>query len=434
MNKNHFCILFMLLTFTTVILQACDTKDDSVIPEISVIEPSSGKTYENGDTISVYAVFSDNVQLNTVEFSLVDRDNKPMLPTISLVPGQNPFTLQGDYIIDDPMLPGGTYQLRFRASDGVNVTNHFVGIQIHELERHMLYPIIVTHPEPGKWLAYRLTNNGEWMEFCTHTGDYSGSAVNSPASLFYMCGIIQSDLTAIKLPGGATVWSVKPRFHQSQRWFEGITFSYPNLYVSCAEGNIRAYNETGNEIYKSETYTNAFPRLSVLTKNFVISSFKDAFSNNKFLIAFHNTGGAMIYNRFVQTDVACLLHTGSDKVLVLGNSSGQGEISLYNGADNSLVPLHSFYEGTFYKAVAMDNDNYMISTSAGLYRYQLSINSLTPFALKAINGNIACDNNAQVVYAATGKMLEVYDFPGASLVESYPLPDTALDLHLVFNK
>lgn len=60
-------------------------------------------------------------------------DNKPMLGNINIIPGENPFSLKGDYIIDDPMLPGDIYQLRFRASDGTNVTNNFVKIQIHEL-------------------------------------------------------------------------------------------------------------------------------------------------------------------------------------------------------------------------------------------------------------------------------------------------------------
>jgi hypothetical protein len=236
------------------------------------------------------------------------------------------------------------------------------------------------------------------------------------------------------LTDGVALWHVKPGFNQTQRWFEGISFNYPKLYVTCTEGDIRGYDKTGNEIYKSEAYTNEVPHLSVTTKNFVVGSFANAFSNERFLVAFHNIGGKMIYNKFIETDVVGLIHTSGDKVLVFGNRNGQGEILLYNGADNSLLSMQLFYEGTFREAATIDTENYMIATSAGLFRYRLSSNSLTPFVPGIINGNIACDNTSQYIYACSGKMLKVYTFPFATLAESYSLPDTIVDLHLVFNK
>jgi hypothetical protein len=142
----------------------------------------------------------------------------------------------------------------------------------------------------------------------------------------------------------------------------------------------------------------------------------------------------MIYTKFIQTDVVELLHANGDNVLVFSNSNGQGEISVYDGSDNSIYMTHSFPDGTFKEAATMDSDNYLVATSVGLYWYRLSNNSLTPFVAKQINGQVACDNTSQLVYTSSGKMLEVYTFPFATLVESYPLPDSLADLHLVFNK
>jgi hypothetical protein len=331
-------------------------------------------------------------------------------------------------------LPGGVYQLRFRASDGANVTNRFVEIQIQELAQKLLYPVIVTHPETGTWNAYRQMPNNVWKEICVQTGDYCGSAVNPAASQFYMCGVFQSGLMAMHLPEGDVLWTVKPGIHQSQRWFEGISFDFPQLYVSCAEGNLRGYDKMGKEIYKSETFPNAVPYLSVTTTNYITGAFKDAFSNNRFLVIFHNQGGLMIYNKFMESEIAALLPVKGDKVLVLSNGNGQGEISLYNGADNTLVPMHSFYEGPFHEAVALDTDNFLISASSGLYWYRLSNNSLTMFVSGIVNSTIACDPTEQLIYACTGKKMEIYAFPYATLLESYALPDTAIDLHLVFNR
>lgn len=433
MDKIYTCFSLLFLTICFGILQSCDTKKDTICPEIIVNHPTRASIYENGDTIRFQAVMSDESKLTTVGISLVDENNKPLLSTISLVPDTNPFTFEGDYIIDDPLLPGGVYQLRFQALDGENVTNHFIEIQIHELEQRLLYPVVVTHPEPGKWLVYKQKDDKVWQQVYTHSGDYSGSAVNSAGSQFYICGISQTGITSINLTDGNVDWTVKPGIHQSMRWFEAIQFTYPNLYASITEGTIRGYNKIGNEIYKSGKYSNAVPYQSVTTQNFVISSFKDAFSNDRFLVTFHNPGGLMINNKFFEGEIAGLSFVKSDKILVFSNSNGQGKISLYDGFDNMLSTLYPFFGGVITKAVVLDSDNYMLATSNGLYWYRLSNNSLTLFVAKEFE-EIVYDITTQCIFACSGKALTVYSFPDAALLESYPLPDTAVALHLVFNR
>jgi len=428
-------VLFSILLITgTLFFAGCDTETDSESPKITVNQPLAGSFFDNGDTIFFHAEISDNTQLTNSEVILVDQDNKPMLASINRVPDTNPYAFSGSYVIDDPLLPGGKYQLRFQATDGVNTTNQFVEINVHELERQLLYPLIVTNPENGKWMVYKLENNHSWQEFYSHTGDYCGSAINSAASLLYMCGVYQKGLTAVQLANGEQLWYVKPEIYHLQRWFEGVSFSYPNLYISCTQGNIRGYDQTGKEIYKSETYPVSIPHLSVTTKNFVIGSFRDDFSNDRYLVAFHHEGGLMIHNKFIQGDVAGLMQIENDRVLVFSNSSGQGEISVYNGADNSLSSLHPFYDGTFYEAAAIDSDNYLVSGSSGNYWYKLSLNSLVPFIPAEINSQIAYDNISHLIFSCVGKLMKVYTFPGAQLTESIALPDTAVDLHLVYNK
>ncbi len=434
MNRILSDFLLFVFAASTLLLASCADEEDTEFPKISVSQPSENAIYDYGDTIRFEAVCNDNNKLISIEVMLVDMDNKPMLGNIGIVPGENPFSLKGDYMIDDPMLPGGIYQLRFRASDGTNVTNSFVKIQIHELERQMLYPVIVTHPEENKWKAYRLINGPDWQEIYTHNGDYSGSAVNSSASQLYICGESQSDLAAFRLPDGLALWHVKPGIHQSLRWFEGIIFNYPFLYVSCAEGNIRSYDKTGIEVYKTGTYPNSIPNVSVVTKNFVIGSFKDSFNNEKSLIAFHNEGGLMIRNKFIQPEVVSLLFLENDNVLVFSNMNGQGSILLYNGTDNTLAELHPFFEGAFYEAVALDSDNFLVTGSSGIFWYKYSKNSLSPFATDLMYNQLACDNTSQLVFASSGNLMKVFSFPFATLEESYTMPANAIDLHLVFNK
>ncbi len=434
MQKNYSYPLLISGILLIIIAFSCKNDTDYGYPEISVSKPLPGSFYENGDTIKFQADFSDDNKLTSIEVMLVDMDNKPVLPVVNITPNKNPYSFQGDYYINDPTLPSGRYYLRFQASNGNNVTNKFVEVQLFELMKEMLYPIIVTHPETDIWFAYRLENDIKWVKCFTQTGDYTGCAVNSAGSQFYMCGNSISNLSSIRLPDGFLQWDVKPVYYQSNNWFGGIEFSYPNLFVSCAEGNIRGYNKTGNEIYKSETFHHAEPRLLVSTNNYVIAEFVDAFSSDKFLVTFHNPGGKMFGSKFFEGNVIDLIHTTGEKILVFSNLEGQGSISQYDATYNTLSTLHPFYSGVFIDAAKMDNDNYIISSSAGIYLYRLSNNSLTPLLSDFKDAKIECNTVSQQFYTCSANEMRVYSFPNPVLLQSIPLPDTVVDFHLVYNK
>lgn len=430
------CSLFFVISVSLLaaITMGCSQHEDSEFPEITVMMPVIHSVFENGDTIEFRALISDNQHIAGVNIQLVDIDNKPVLGAISSSPVTNPFIFEGEYIINDPLLPGGMYHLRFQSSDGVNITNRFVQVQVQEMDRQMLYPVIVAKSPGNIWKAYRLPETAIWKEFASHTGDYCGSGINSETSQFYFCGKYLSDLDAVKLPDGIPAWKVKPGFNGSQRWFESVAFYSPHLYVSCFEGNIRGYDKYGIEIYKSESFADAYPYLLVAAKNLLLGAFRDDFSTNRYLAAFHKQGGKLIYSKFIRKDVTGLMHTTGDKVLVFSNSDGYGDISLYNGADNTLYPLRSFTEGTFHEAVAMDGDTYYISTSAGIYRYQAGKNTLTAFETNSRNSEIACDPIARQIYSCKGNTLGVFSTPSAELVKSFLLPDGVIDIYLLFNK
>jgi hypothetical protein len=430
-NCNFIFYLGLVLILST---SGCKVKTDIGYPEITVLEPTPNAIFNNGDTIRFIAKFIDNSKLNNIELILVNEANKPVLPMVSITPNKNPYTFQGDYVISDPMLPGGQYYLNFKAYNEENLTNKFIEIQISDLAKEMLYPIIVTHPGTDKWDAYRLTSANVWHNFFSNTGDYSGCAINPAESQFYMCGNSISNLTSVKLPEGLIKWNIKPVYHQSQRWFEGIESSYPNLYVSCAEGNIRGYNKEGSEVYKSETFPNAEPHHLTTTNNFIVGEFVDAYSNDRFLVTFHNPGGKMFSSKFYDGNVIALLHSSLEKVLVLCNKDDEACIMQYDATYNSLSNLHSFYEGIFIAAAKMDNDNYLISSSVGVYHYRISNNSLILFISGIKDAKIAFDDTSQQFYICSGKEMSIYSFPNPVLLNKIQLPDTIVDFHLVFNK
>lgn len=434
MYKAGYILLSVSWLLLLVAAVSCREKGDDSYPTVKVIQPQGGSTYSFGDTLHFKAVFTDDRQITNAELEIVDMDNKPVMYTVSISPGQNPFTFEGEYYINDPMLTGGPYQLRFRATDGSNVSNSFVPVSIFETARDFLYPLVVTGGGQGNHTIYRLTADSGWVNIGSFDGEYGASAVNSPARQFYYSGTYNSYLQALRLPHGAPLWNVKSMNHQSQRWFEYMSFEYPYLYVAVAEGNVRAINKTGDEIYKTATFKNAFPGCMAVTQNFLLTGFKDDFSNDRFLVANHISGGGFIYSKFMTGVVAGIVATGGDEAIVFSNNDAGGEISFYNGQDNSLALIHPFAEGNFTKVLKMDDNNLIVSATTGLYRYQISNNSLTTFVSASKAAPFAVDDINRLVYVCNGKTLEVYSFPFTNLIESYSLPDSAIAIHTVYTK
>ena len=427
---------FMALLIACTV--SCRKVKDEKFPVISVTQPGNGAIYSVGDTIEFEAVISDESHLNTIQVTLIDVDNKPVLPPIIGVPSSTTFIFKGQYIIDDFMLASGNYQLMFQADDGYNTSKKFIDIQLFSPSQKLLYPVIVTHQDSKDWKVWKLdsfTNgDGNWKQIFVQSGDYSGSIVNSATSQFYICGKSTSALTSLHLPDGAFQWQVKTQQNVISRYFEGMALRYPLLYISLFNGYISGIDKNGIQQYKTDTYSNTIPGKISITNSFVIGNFTDAFMNQHFLVAFYKQGGHLVLSRFIPDEVVDMFPIGNEEILIIGNTNGQGTISSFDAAENRFIRLYTFYEGEFRKAAAMDKYNFIVLSTTGIFHYKLNINSLTPFIESQGNECMTCNPVDQQVFIGSGKLLRIINFPLGPLQKSYTLPDTITDINLVFNK
>jgi len=424
---------FISVVLIEMLACGCHENKDAGFPVIKIDKPSRDTHYQFGDTIRFQAELSDASQITSIEVQLMDGDNKPMMPVVSASPGKPQFTFKGEYVLNDPQLPNGTYQLRFRASNGENLTNQFLQLQYQELEKELLFPLVILHPDPNRWVAYKFVNN-QWQQVCVHTGDFSGSAVNAADTVLYMCGDYNSKLSAIRLRDGLELWNVSPTMFQSSHWFGDVALANSKLYVGCAEGTMKAYNKSGTEVFKSVKYASASPVKCVVTDNLVIGFFVNTYDSQKHFVAFHNTGGALLDTKFYSGDVVQMMHTNGDEALIVANKDGHGEILQYMRYSDSIIGLKKFYGGVFCSAVMVDSNTLLVSSNIGIYTYHISSNVLEPFASAPVSAILGYDDVLQEVYACYGKKLDVFSYPHPSLIRSVVLPDTAVRLHLVFNK
>ncbi len=412
----------------------CKRDGDQEPPVITVSAPNEGRIYQVTDIIHISAIFRDNERLTSVKLTLMDAENRPALPSVSLEPSTKQYTLTSDYPIDNPELKSGIYELDFQASDGFNTTNVFVKISLVELPRVFSYPVIVTRPQPAKLNVFRLSESGDWAKIFSQQGDYAGSAVNSHYQQFYLSGASDGNLTAWNLKDNFVIWSKAAEQLPDGQWFESLSYLDPLLYVSYHDGSIKAFDKTGTTAITSEIVTPYFPVKTSLSGNYLAAALHSTHDQGWALGIYYSQSGKLKAIQSPAPEIRGIYPLDTYRLLTFGNLWGNGSVNLYDLRYDQFTDVKLIPGDTLFSISAMDTDNYFISGLHGVYWFRYSDNSLVEFAACSGKARLACEDLNREVFIGAGKKLLVYSFPDGILQQILNVPDSILDVHLLYNK
>ena len=415
-------VLNCILLLAVLISASCKRETDSEFPVILVQSPVEGSVYQVDDTIHLKAVIHDNNKINSLKITLVDSDNRPVLPSVAISSPSNPYTLNADYAIDDSLIESGIYELQFQAFDGINTANAYVRIQVIALPRRFLYPIAITRPSTNEVSAYAPDTSGQWKEIFARQGDYAGSAVNSAYGYLYITGASSAGLTAYNLKQKKIDWSIPAEQLPVNRWFESISFYKPLLYVSYYDGYIKAFDKTGRASFTSVTTGLYVPGVSCAFDGYVAASLQEKNSDSHSL-AIYNTPGGNI-RQLISPVPQIIAFSPSEKfhLLSFGNQSGNGIIQEYDSRFGTFTDLKVNPNDSIYSVSAMDVNNYVISGKTKLYWYSYNQNSLVEFATGLDKARVACETIGMQVFATSDRNLFIYSYPQGILQKTIPIP------------
>jgi hypothetical protein len=424
------CILLIAGLF----LVSCQKEGDALIPVISVQSPSEWSVFAVGDTIPLQASISDNKQLISVRITLIDSEKRPVLPSIDIASTTNPYSLNTGYPISDSLIESGIYEIQFQASDGLNISNSFVKVQVNALPRKFLYPVLITRPSSNQVLVSSLDTAGNLEEIYSRQGDYIGSAANSRNGLLYISGASKSALTAYNLREKKIEWSIPGHQIPEQHWFEGIVYQAPLLYVSYYEGYIKAFDKDGVTSFTSEKTGLYHPIVTCSFGEWIAASLREKETDRNALAIYYAPGGTLRQLFSPTPAIVALFKADNQHLLSFGNSDGNSYIHVFDKLNSTFTQLKQNPGDSIFCVSAMDANNYLLSGKDKVYWYSYNQNSLVVFASGLTRSRIACESTGMQVYAASDKFISIYSYPEGILLRKIPSYYPIADIQLLYNK
>lgn len=432
--KRPGILYFFLFAVNLTVIFSCNEPKDEVWPEIIINQPDANRFYSPGDTITLEADFSDDATLSFVKVALVDTYNHPILAPVSISPAASQYHLGAELVIDDASLKGGSYNLQFQASDGVNTTSKYVKVNIDEIDRELLYPVVVTSEGTNHVRILRTDSTGVFRSIYMYQGDYAASDVSNAFGLLFFSGKTMADLQAFSLAENKSLWSVPCEQSSTGHWFEMLAYYYPWLLVSQYDGYVRGYDRYGVQQFKSQPVANNFAEQVYMMQDYVIAGMKEYSTDNRQLAVFHVSGGKLLDLQPLDFLPVGFGKAGTNKVIVFGNEGSDGVIALYDFNESTLAVINRL-KGETISSVDMMSDNvFYLSAGNELYRYTYLINSAFPLASGYENGKIVCENLSEQLYVASGSTLFLVNAQDGSADTSWQFNGEILDVHLLYNK
>lgn len=408
-------------------------KEDEVYPVIILENPASQITISPTDTVLVEASITDNNTIEKVTVQLLTINFAPVSSALILQPNSSEYHLSVNYILQNPQLNSGTYLIAVTASDGKNTAYAYREVYLLALPQFRKAVFVLSKNNTGIININRVDTLHQLQSFLNLPSDYLGSSVDSKNQVLYVLGKTTGGLTFIDANSAALINSIPPNTPMGPPTFQYLHFKDNLNFISFYDGNIRAYDQNGTQNFEAVQSGYARPNALLKTEDYVyVENFYLNAQQNKLEQYFYPSGVA---NQiiFLDLDIVNLYEKSSDELFLFGDKNGQAVLEKYDRLNNSIQLIRTFGNYTIHDVFQYRNTQYYLATSAGLFRYDYDMNSLSPMTSVACQG-IKYDPLLNEFYLSENSTVHVID--GASFTEKYTLncPDSILNVLFLYDR
>jgi len=416
-----------------LVLSVSCRKFDNDPAEITIISPLPGTVFMPGDTIQVEANLSDDDDLGTLTIKLLNQSYTPVShQDYYALNYMDTYHLSQPYVIDDLFLESGTYFITVSVSDGSEDANEYRVIEIHELPKTREAVYFLTRPDTMNLNLVELDSLGQLVNRLTIPGDYAESAINSRYHELIVSGQY-GYYNHYDLHTYSNIFS-EPPYNGSGPSFLNLFF-YNNLtYVSYYDGRIRAFDMNGSVKFNSAQPVYYQPGALCANSKYVFAEAFYTGQSERRLVVINNPSGVARQEYNLDAEIATILSTGENEVMIFGNKNGDGKIFSYHVVNNDADDLHTMPGITIYGALMIDADNYALATQNGLYSFQVSNNNLIPVDVNRPSYGIEYDEVNGILFSASGKEVRQYAFPSPQVMNTSMASDSVMDIRILYNK
>lgn len=426
--------VFFLLSILLIFSFSCNKHSDEEAPVIAFSSPLANSEFEIYDTITVKATVTDNEKVEYISISLTDQENNILFSQEAYYDGKTRVEANMSLIIDNNQLESGTYYIRIIASDGVNDIDNFREIKINELYPEMKYPVIITADPSGK-CSVRAYKNESWSLIQAFDETIEHSDLSSAFSQLYISGPHDVGLKAIDLTDNKTKWQALNQQHISGKWFTGIDFQYPYVFICTVDGNIRALDKSGSvmqlKVCNSGTYANFVQ--SAANKVYSISTL--TFPETYYISAYYTGNSVPSVTTPIPEKPVALKYLADNKILICTSKDDKSTLWIFNNANSTISKLRTIDEN-LTDITLISGEVILLATEQNVYSYDISANSLINIFSSETETHISLAYNYidQLVYIGEKNRIHLINFPESTVAGQIIAPEPITRIMLLFNK
>jgi len=433
MNVRSLILVFIIAGSLGV---ACKKDTDTTSPSITITAPATSSSFNVFDTITVAAIVKDDEQLESISIRLLDQDQVPVLPTISVSASSNSVSFSKLLPISNIHLSTGTYYVNVFASDGKNDANSFVQITVIEAPLEVERYIVVSRPGSG---LVRLDTIDDQFSIGLQSqwnGDHSTTAVNSYHQQIVVGGGDVSAALSLDGEYASVVWSAANLNISSLPYFKDVHFSEDHLitYMTNEDHQIRGYNENGSVVFSAMSSSIYRPKKVIGHGSLVIVELESIVPPLNRLGSYWRSSGVLWQDHPLSMDVVYMNPRNSDRLIMFGNENGQAVVEERDLDNGSFWTLTSLPSGTLNDATAINATSYLLAHENGLYRYDYSTNA-DVLLVGGINAlKVSYDKVNAMAIVAVNSEIRYYDAATGTFLTSVSLMDDAEAIGVLYNK
>jgi|GEM_PF-6320149 len=424
--KQLLCCVFILL----FLICACKEEKDDIPPNIVLISPFEGNSYEVLDQIVVEGSASDNELVKGIRISVLAEDGRTIvLPSISLSANQSNFSFKQNVVLSDSLLASGNYFIKVEADDGRNNYAVFRQIQIIGIAKRKLSLLVFT--EDGiNTKIHEDHNDLNFTEEYRFSNLYQSSVFNATDQQLWYFPKAASKFEVLQLNSGQKIYgetvvsSFNTPFVTSDLYDRTVFYGLKEKGLS---GLGQIFNKRFNYLPENGRKVNALKA----GEKYVVFEEEDFTGSNALIRAHFRLGSAYKsgisingntadFNFIDESLVIYALNQGNGSVLEELNIETSGKRRLQNFSDS----IHSILK--------INKDEYLISTNQRVIRYNYRSNQAFDFVIQK-NASMAYNSLNNRVYIGSGRLLTVYAYPSNALRNSVAFLDPIKGLHVRYN-
>lgn len=437
---KKYVILLVYLTASTLAFLSC-RKEEEAEPDFAIDKPWENSQWAVNDTIPFQITLKTELFISQVKVGVVSMQQIPVTTPEVFEPMENVTVINGKHIINNTTIETGTYYFKVSITNIDNITvNRFVKIYISEMPLRSEAVYVVAKQNSQIMNIYAIDSLPVFENVLQLYTDYSGSDLNSSSGYFYICGRYTGPLAAYDTQNNhALAWKEDALVNPPFPWFEGMSFDGKYIVAGLTDNRIKGFKPDGTLVFvfQLEEY---FPRVflrhndALQQKDYLVVGASHYLGMSHTISVHYDVSYSSMHFLVTDWEARKMFSKSNDEIYMFGNDSGQGVMKIYSIAQNNTYTLKTLPTGRLSDVIRVRPGIFLISHSQGLFMYNYSYNSLTPYGNFTGEGNLAYDQSTDKIFFAQNKSLYYFSFLNEVPEGSINFADSIMNIHILYNK